>query len=78
MKQVKINLDTFDKVHEFNFIINRYGDDVELLSNQYIVNAKSLMGIYSLDLSKPLMIQIHEDANKADELIKELDSFLAE
>ena len=55
-------------------IANEKPYDIELLSGKYIVNAKSIMGIFSLDLSKPIKVQVHAD--DASEFMAGIDSFI--
>lgn len=75
MKTVKVLLNTVDKVKAFVNTVNTLDSDFDLVSGRYVVDAKSIMGIFSLDLSAPLTLNIHSDEN-ADEIIKKLDSFV--
>ena len=59
MKSVQISLDSIDKVKSFVNVVNRLEGDFDLVSGRYIVDAKSIMGIFSLDLSRPIELQIH-------------------
>ena len=59
MKSINIKLDTIDKVKEFVNKINTFDD---LVSARYVIDAKSIMGIFSLDISAPLRLDIHDDA----------------
>ena len=61
-------------VKELVNIVTKYDFDVDLTSGRYVVDAKSIMGIYSLDLSKPVTIEIHSDA--CDALVEELKPFI--
>ncbi len=63
MKTVKISLSSIDKVKSFVNDINRFDCDFDLVSGRYIIDAKSIMGIFSLDLSKPITLNIHADKN---------------
>ena len=63
MKTVKISLSSIDKVTSFVNDINRFDCDFDLVSGRYIIDAKSIMGIFSLDLSKPITLNIHADKN---------------
>lgn len=65
MKSVNILLNTINDVKDFVSIVTRYDFDVDLVSGRYAVDAKSIMGIFSLDLSKPIRADIHaEDAGE--------------
>lgn len=57
----KIKLDTFDKIKKFVNVIQKFESDIDLASERYIVNGKSIMGIFSLDLSKSLNVIVHEE-----------------
>ena len=61
MKQLTIKLDQIDKVKRFVNIVSRYDGDLDLVSNRFIVDAKSIMGIFSLDLSAPLVLNVYSD-----------------
>lgn len=56
----KIKLDTFDKIKKFINIVQKFESDIDLVSGRYVIDAKSIMGIFSLDLSKPIDIVVHE------------------
>ena len=60
---------------EFVNIVSRYPFDADLRSGRFLVDAKSLLGILSLDLSKTLVLEIH--SNDCDELVADLDKFTA-
>lgn len=63
MREVKISLNTIEKVKLFVNIITKYPSDCDIVSesHKYVVDAKSIMGIFSLDLSKTLTLNIHTD-----------------
>ena len=62
MKSVNICLNTVEKVKGFVNAISPLDGDFDLVSDRYVVDAKSIMGIFSLDLSKPLKLHIHDSA----------------
>ena len=63
MKAVQISLNSIDKVKRFVNDITKFDFDFDLVSGRYVIDAKSIMGIFSLDLSKPIDLNIHvEDA----------------
>jgi len=74
MKSVTINLEKMDTIHRFVKIVEKYPFDIDLRSSRYVIDAKSLLGICSLDTSKPITLEIHSD--NCDKLIQELDPFL--
>ena len=61
MKTVKININTINDVKDFVTIVSRCDYDVDIVSGRYAIDAKSIMGIFSLDLSKELTLNIHSD-----------------
>ena len=61
MKTVKISLNSIDKVKTFVNEINRFEAEFDLVSGRYVIDAKSIMGIFSLDLSKPIDLNIHAE-----------------
>ena len=72
MKTVKISLNSIDKVKSFVNDITKFDHDFDLVSGRYVIDAKSIMGIFSLDLSKPIDLNIHaeDDATDVMEVIK--------
>lgn len=73
MKSMQISLEKASQVKDFVQIAQKYPYDIELKSERYIVDAKSILGIFSLDLARPLTIEIHSD--DCDDLLKELKAF---
>lgn len=65
MKTVMISLNSIDKVKSFVNDISRYDYDFDLISGRYVIDAKSIMGIFSLDLSKPIELNIHAEDDTA-------------
>ena len=63
MKTVKISLNSTDKVKAFVNDITKFDYDFDLVSGRYVIDAKSIMGIFSLDLSKPIDLNIHAEEN---------------
>ena len=68
MKTVKISLNSIDKVKAFVNDITKFETDFDLVSGRYVIDAKSIMGIFSLDLSKPIDLNIHAENNAEDVL----------
>ena len=63
MKTVTISLNSIDKVKAFVNDITKFDYDFDLVSGRYVIDAKSIMGIFSLDLSKPITLNIHSTDN---------------
>ena len=59
MKTLQISLNSIDKVKSFVNDITSFENDFDLVSGRYVIDAKSIMGIFSLDLSKPISLNIH-------------------
>lgn len=77
MKSINLKLDSIDKVKTFVNVVSTYTGDFDLASDRYVVDAKSIMGIFSLDLSKTLRLDMSEDANY-DEICDKLKDFIVE
>lgn len=74
MNTVKIMLSTIRDVQNFVSIATAFDGDLDLSSGRYVVDAKSIIGIFSLDLLSP--ITLHIRSGDADKLIKEIDAFI--
>ena len=66
MITVQISLNSIDKVKSFVNDITKFNNDFDLVSGRYVIDAKSIMGIFSLDLSKPINLNIHAEENMED------------
>ncbi len=75
MKSVNVSLFSNTDVKDFVNIVGKYDFDIDLVSGRYVVDAKSIMGIFSLDLTKPIEVQFHTE--NADEIIEELKPYIA-
>ena len=75
MKTVTINLGSIDKVKSFVNDITKFDYDFDLVSGRYVIDAKSIMGIFSLDLSKPIDLNIHASDN-VEEVLEVLKPYL--
>ncbi|MBP5307505.1 MAG: HPr family phosphocarrier protein [Clostridia bacterium] len=73
MKSIQISLQLASSVKEFVSIVQKYAFDIDLRCDRYVVDAKSILGIFSLDLSKPINVEIHSE--DCAELLKELKPF---
>ena len=77
MKTVKICLNSIEKVKSFVNDIKKFDVDFDLVSGRYVIDAKSIMGIFSLDLSKPIDLSIHAD-EELDSILNILKPYLIE
>ena len=68
-------INSIDKVKSFVNDITKFDSDFDLVSGRYVIDAKSIMGIFSLDLSKPINLNIHGDEDNAEimEVIKKYE-----
>lgn len=76
MKTFNMMLTSINDVKDFVNLVARYDFDVDLVSGRYVVDAKSIMGIFSLNLSKPIKIEIHSD--DCDEFVGKIERFIVE
>jgi phosphotransferase system HPr-like phosphotransfer protein len=76
MMEVSILLDTVDKVKGFVNLVGPMDGDMDIVSERYRIDAKSIMGIFSLDLTKPIQLVIHSEATAA-RLLPQLQPFTA-
>lgn len=77
MKTVKISLNSIDKVKSFVNDVTKFDSDFDLVSGRYVIDAKSIMGIFSLDLSKPIDLSIHGEENM-DTILEILKPYIVE
>lgn len=75
MKTVKISLNSIDKVKSFVNDITKFNNDFDLVSGRYVIDAKSIMGIFSLDLSKPIDLNIHADGAALDNVMQIISKY---
>jgi phosphocarrier protein HPr len=74
MKSFNISLKSITDVKDFVNIVNKYDFDIDLTSGRYVVDAKSIMGIFSLDLSKPIKVDVHDD--NCTEFCEEIKNYI--
>lgn len=72
-----LNLNSIESVKEFVNIVGRFEFFVDLGSGRHIIDAKSIMGIFSLDLSKPVVITIHAEESRCSTLLEQISKFIA-
>ena len=76
MKTVQISLNSIDKVKSFVNSITQFDFDFDLISGRYVIDAKSIMGIFSLDLSKPIELNIHAEGENLDAVMEKLTPYI--
>ena len=72
--KTKIKLDSINAVKDFVSIVMLYDFDIDLVSGRYAVDAKSIMGIFSLDLSKPIELKAHTD--EPGDFAKDIEKYI--
>lgn len=71
MTERNIKLKNIKDIEAFNKLCTKFECDMDLVSGKYYINAKSIMGIFSLDLDYPLkLVAATEDADKIDDTFK--------
>ncbi len=78
MQSVKISLNSIDKVKSFVNDIAKFDFDFDLVSGRYVIDAKSIMGIFSLDLSAPITLNIHADGKDLESALNALSPYIVE
>lgn len=74
MKTFNLSLNCINDVKDFVNIVTKYDFEIDLISGRYVVDAKSIMGIFSLDLSKPIKAEVHSD--DCDKFVGEIKKFI--
>ena len=75
MKSVQVSINTVDKIKSFVSDITKFEYDFDLVSGRYVVNAKSIMGIFSLDIGKPIYLNINTEDN-TDKVLEVLSAYM--
>ncbi len=79
MNEFYIKVDSVDKVKDFVKVTNKIVPDMDLIVGRYIIDAKSIMGIFSVDLTRKICLKIHSDNEKeCTEIRKKLEKFIVE
>lgn len=76
MKSVKISLSSIEAVRNFVEVVRKFNEEIDLSSGRYVVDAKSIMGIFSLDLLNPITLTVHSD--DCDKIFDALKDFIIE
>lgn len=79
MKKVMVNLSASQQIKDFVNILSKYSFDMDLRSGKYLVDAKSILGIFSLDLSKPVELELLTDnEEEINKFMADIKPFIAE
>lgn len=76
MQTVLVDLSTIQSVKDFVSIISKYPISADLVSGRYTVNANSIMGIFSLDISKPVSLYIHSEKDCVEAFLHEIKKYI--
>ncbi len=79
MKKIEIRLSLAENVKTFVNTVNRYDFDMDLRAGRHVVDAKSILGIFSLDLSRPITLEVddsHISPDKLDSLMEDIKPFI--
>ncbi|WFR54899.1 HPr family phosphocarrier protein [Anaerocolumna sp. AGMB13025] len=76
MKTIQILINSTDRIKEFVSDTSKINADLDLVSDRYVINAKSIMGIFSLDLAKPVRLDIYAEKEELDEIMKRLRKYM--
>jgi len=77
MKTVRISLNSIDKVKSFVNDLTKFDVDFDLVSGRYVIDAKSIMGIFSMDLSKPVEFRVLETHEKLSAIEAAIAPYIA-
>lgn len=70
-----IKLDSIDKVKAFVHTVKDFDLSIDMTSGRYVIDAKSIMGIFSLDLSKPVVVVTYEDSEESEAMFDSIAKF---
>ena len=75
MQTIQVSLGSIETVKQFVNDLCRFDCDFDLISGRYVIDAKSILGIFSLDLSKPIDLSIHADGPQLEEILKTMEPY---
>lgn len=75
MEESKVKLDTMDKIKNFVHKVAQFPEDIELAVDQYVVDAKSVLGVTSIAKDEPMNMRVHADGKRLNLILSELEEF---
>lgn len=75
MSETKVKLDTIQKIENFVKKAAKFPEDIELAVDQYVVDAKSVLGVASIAKSNPMDLRVHADGKRLALILSELEEF---
>lgn len=76
MVTIKVKLNGINDIKSFCSQASGQSFDIDVVSGRYIVDAKSIMGLFSLDLSRPVEVTIQADKSECESFLTEIDNFI--
>ena len=76
MLTVKILINSIERVKEFTSIVSKLDADMDIICDRYVINPKSIMGIYTIDLLHPVELRIYKDGKDAEMVVEKLRDYL--
>lgn len=75
--KLKVKLNNYNNAKKFNELTNTFVSDIDVMKGRYIIDAKSLMGLFTLDLSSPIMVELHsEDTEEIERFAEVMKEFV--
>ena len=76
MFTVKILIKSFDRAKQFIHIVSKLDADMDIICGRYVINAKSIVGIFTIDLSQPVELRIYKDGKDAEMVVEKLRDYV--
>lgn len=76
MYEVEVLLNSIDKVKNFVSITAKFDAEMDLVNGRYTVDAKSILGIFSMDLAKPLIFRVYEGKENVSDILKAISQYV--
>lgn len=77
-RTVKVNLNSIDAVKNFCNTASKYDFEIDMISGRYTINGKSLLGLFSLDLSKDITVSVNADEEQANKFFEDVKDYVVE
>lgn len=75
--ELVLNLKTLEKVKKFTNVVNKFNSDVDIIRDRYVIDAKSIIGIFTIDLTKPVTVRIvSDDKDEITRFNEQMEEFM--
>lgn len=75
-KKITINLNTVSEIKKFINVVSAFESDVDIISEHYVCDAKSIMAVFSYNLTKPVQVEIHSNnENEIEKFVNAMKEF---